>query len=237
MQSDEQLTQARNDLASIVGELARRDDVKQRLAEGKLRVSELNDPEFVWYELLLSFSTMGNSRGKHGLIDNPENFARVQFKYLERLNSSDARLKELQAVLHAAKVRMPDRKAEWLSAAFDRIVAMGGPAAAKLELQSREGRSGKIEFWREFDGIGEKYSRNIMMDVYHPEFRNSIAVDSRIKKISKALGLSFKNYDDAERFFLSVAQQVGIEGWELDRIMYRFLKEFVKGPEPDVQSN
>jgi hypothetical protein len=143
----------------------------------------------------------------------------------------------LQAVLHAAKVRMPDRKAEWLSAAFDRIATMGGPAAAKLELQNREGRAGKIEFWREFDGIDEKYSRNIMMDVYHPEFRNSIAVDSRIKKISKALGLYFKNYDDAERFFLSVAQQVGIEGWELDRIMYRFLKEFVKGPEPDIQSN
>jgi hypothetical protein len=211
--------------------------VKQKLAEGKTRVSELDDPDFVWYELLLSFSTMGNSRGKHGLIDNPENFARVQFKHLERLKSSEARLEELQVVLHAAKVRMPDRKAEWLSAAFDRIAAMGGPAAAKLELQNKKWRAGKIEFWREFDGIGEKYSRNIMMDVYHPEFRNSIAVDARIKKISKALGLSFRNYGDAEQFFLSVAQQVAIEGWGLDRIMYRYLKEFVKGPEPDTQSN
>ena len=228
MQADERLTHARNSLASTVGMLLKRDDVKQKLADGKLRASELNDPEFVWYELLLSFSTMGNSRGKQGLIDDRENFARVQFKHLEGLKSSSARLKELQAVLHAAKVRMPDRKAGWLSAAFDRVAAMGGPGAAKLELQNREGRAGKIDFWRAFEGIGEKYSRNIMMDVYHPEFRNSIAVDARIEKISKALGLSFKNYDDVEQFFLSVAQQAGIEGWELDRIMYRFLDEFVK---------
>jgi endonuclease III len=237
VRADKELTQARDNLISIVRELVGRDDVKQKLAEGKLRVSELNDPEFVWYELLLSVSIMGNSRGKQGLIDSPDNFARVQFKHLERLNSSEARLKELQAVLHAAKVRMPDRKAQWLSTAFDRIAAMGGPTAAKLELLNREGRAGKIDSWREFDGIGEKYSRNIMMDVYHPEFRNSIAVDARIKKISKALGLSFKNYDDAEQFFLSAAQQAGIEGWELDRIMYRFLDEFVKESAPGTQSN
>jgi thermostable 8-oxoguanine DNA glycosylase len=172
---------------------------------------------------------MGNSRGKHGLIDNEDNFRRVQFENLEHLGSGEARSRELHAVLHAAKVRMPDKKAEWLSSAFDRIVAMGGLSGAKEELQRRDGRVGKIQFWREFDGIGEKFSRNIMMDVYDPEFGDSIAVDVRIKKISKALGLSFKKYNDAEQFFLSVAHLVGIEGWELDRMMYRFNEDFVKG--------
>lgn len=225
---DKYFGQARADLVSIVRELARRQDVQQRLAEGKSRASEFERPDFVWYELLLSFSTMGNSRGKHGLIDNPENFSRVQFKALELLGSTEARIKQLRAVLQAAKVRMPAKKAEWLSAAFDRIASMGGPLAAKEQLQKSDARKGMIQFWREFDGIGEKYSRNIMMDVYHPEFRDSIAIDARIKRISKAHGLSFKSYEDAEQFFLGIAKEVGIEGWELDRMMYRFGNEFSK---------
>ncbi len=227
--TDEHITQARNSLTSLARELAQRDDVKQRLANSKSRANELERDDFVWYELLLSFSTMGNSRGKHGLIDNEENFARVQFDRLKRLSSSEARLAEFREVLHLAKVRMPEKKAVWLLAAFDRIAAMGGLNGAKAELEKRNGREGKIQFWREFDGIGEKFSRNIMMDVYHPEFRDSIAVDVRIKKIAKTLGLNFRNYSDAEEFFLSVAHQAGMNGWELDRMMYRFEADFIKG--------
>ena len=43
-------------------------------------------------------------------------------------------------------------------------------------------------------GIGDKYARNIMMDVYHEDFRDSIAVDARIKAVSERLGLSFASY-------------------------------------------
>ena len=49
-----------------------------------------------------------------------------------------------------------------------------------------------MAFSREFKGIGAKYSRNIMMDTYHPEFRDSIAIDQRIKKVSRTLGLMKK---------------------------------------------
>ncbi|MGH9494603.1 MAG: hypothetical protein ACRD3B_06360 [Candidatus Sulfotelmatobacter sp.] len=170
----EQIVEVRSHLLSVIRGLIEREDVKEKLAKGKDRASEWEQPDFVWYELLLSFATMGNARGKHGLIDNLENFKRVQFSMLAQLGSTESRLEELRAVLHAAKVRMPEKKAAWLSAAFDRIAAMGGPTRAKAELEKRKGREGKSEFWREFDGIGEKYSRNIMMDIYHPEFRNSI---------------------------------------------------------------
>jgi hypothetical protein len=64
-----------------------------------------------------------------------------------------------------------------------------------------------------------------MMDVYHEDFRNSIALDVRIKAISDALGLSFSSYAEHELFYLNVARDAGINGWELDRLLFNFRNE------------
>jgi len=79
-----------------------------------------------------------------------------------------------------------------------------------------------------FPGIGPKYARNIMMDVYHEDFRDSIAVDSRLKKISKTLNLKFDTYQEEEQFFLGAAHEASLEGWELDRLIYNHLEEFLE---------
>ncbi|MGA8429714.1 MAG: hypothetical protein WB729_07825 [Candidatus Sulfotelmatobacter sp.] len=186
--------------------------MKARLAKGKAGRKDLDRPDFVWHELLLSFATMGNSRGAEGLIRNRDNYKRVTFETLRRKPTKAARLKELLAVLRAAKVRMPPKKAVWLADAFERVKEMGGPRKAKAELFQREGCEEKIRFWQEFDGIGDKYSRNIMMDVYHPNFKNYIAIDERIKKITRALGLEFRAYEPEEQFYLYVAKRAGLEG-------------------------
>jgi hypothetical protein len=68
-----------------------------------------------------------------------------------------------------------------------------------------------------------------MMDVYHPDFRNSIAVDARIKKITRTLGLTFRTYEEEEKFYLDVAERAGLKGWDLDRIMYRFRDSVIEG--------
>jgi hypothetical protein len=69
----------------------------------------------------------------------------------------------------------------------------------------------------------------MMMDTYHPEFRNSIAVDERLRRISQELGLSFKDkdYESHENFYLDVARKVGLEGWELDRLIFRFVDDII----------
>jgi hypothetical protein len=64
------------------------------------------------------------------------------------------------------------------------------------------------------------------MDVYHPEFRDSIAIDARIKDISQILGISFQNYAQHEQFYLDAAHEAGLNGWELDRLMFHYLQEF-----------
>lgn len=61
-----------------------------------------------------------------------------------------------------------------------------------------------------------------MMDVYHEDFRGSIAIDVRIKAISTALGVSFNTYEEHEQFYLDVAAEAGLNGWELDRLLFWF---------------
>jgi hypothetical protein len=64
-----------------------------------------------------------------------------------------------------------------------------------------------------------------MMGVNHEDFRESIALDVRIKKISEAVGLSFPSYADHEAFYLDVAREAGLDGWELDRLLFNFRPE------------
>jgi hypothetical protein len=219
-------SQIRDRLANVARSLAAQH--RSELEEWKKGAMELNRPDWLWESLLLSFSTMGRSMGAVGLIRNPDLHSKVTYEALAKLSPHERR-RTLKETLRAAKwVRMPDRKAEWLYSAFNRISSeMGGIAEAKQVLLARAGQEAKMQFLRTFDGIGPKYSRNMLMDVYHPDFRDSIAIDQRIQSISKALGLSFKNYDDHERFYLSVAHDAGLNGWELDRLMYRFTKDFL----------
>lgn len=65
------------------------------------------------------------------------------------------------------------------------------------------------------------------MDVYHEDFRNCIAVDARIKAISKGYGISFRTYSEEEDFYLGVAREAGINGWGLDRLLFNFQTEFL----------
>lgn len=197
-----------------------------KLNELKARAKELDQPNWFWHSLLVSASTMGNSRGFKGLIENEENYDKVTFDSLRKLSKED-RDRTLTETLRAAQVRMADIKAARLSRNFDRILEMGGPLSARLELLSLKGRDAKIKFLESFAGIGWKYSRNMMMDVYDPDFWESVAVDARIKAISKHLGLSFKNRKEHEQFYLGVAHGAGLQGWELDRLMYWFQKKFL----------
>lgn len=124
---------------------------------------------------------------------------------------------------------MPEKKAEYILGCYERVREIGGPRVARDRLLSLEGREAKIAFLKSFPGIGDKYSRNIMMDVYHEDFRDSIAVDVRIQNVSEAFGFTFSSYSAHETFYLSIAADAGLNGWELDRLMYNFQADFIQG--------
>ena len=139
--------------------------------------------------------------------------------------NNERRSNQVRRVCREAKVRMPDTKANYILRCFDYVKQLGGLEAAKAKLLTQPGREAKIRFLQTFPGIGPKYARNIMMDVYHEDFRDSIALDSRIKAISDLLGISFSSYIKHESFYLTVARDAGINGWELDRLLFNFNKE------------
>lgn len=212
-------TAGRNRLVTVVRTLA----VEQRaeLERLKQEASGLARPDFIWHYLLQSFSTMGRASGWRGLIGNQDNYRRVTYPVLAAL-SPEARQQQVQQTCRAANIRMPDRKAKFILGCFDYIQRLGGLETAKSRLLSECGRDGKIRFLQTFPGIGPKYARNIMMDVYHEDFRDSIALDVRILAISETLGLSFPSYAAHEEFYLGVASEAGLNGWELDRLLFNF---------------
>lgn len=197
---------------------------REKLLEIKQQADEYGrQPEFIWEALLQSMATLGSSTGYRLL--NEEYHSRVTFGKLAGHRPKE-RKSALEKTLRDAGVRFPKNKAEWLDENFDRINREGGPTEVDKKLKSLQGRDAKLAFLKTFRGIGEKYSRNIMMDAHHPEFLDCIAVDARIKGISKGLGVSFQTYEDEERFYLDVARQVGIEGWDLDRMLWEWDAEF-----------
>ena len=215
-------TAARDRLVTVVRSLAA--ERRNELERLKQDCTGLARSDFIWHYLLQSFATMGRASGWHGLIGNQDNYGRVTYDALTAL-SPEAREAQVRAVCRVAAIRMPDKKADYILACFEKVKCLGGPEAAKAELLAQPGRDAKIRFLESFPGIGPKYARNIMMDVYHEDFRDSIALDVRIKAISDNLGLSFGSYAEHESFYLDVARQAGLNGWELDRLLFNFRPE------------
>ena len=109
---------------------------------------------------------MGRASGWHGLIGNQDNYRRVTYTALAALTRAD-RVAQVRQVCQVAGVRMPDKKAVCILGCFDYVTRLGGPEAAKASLLAQPGREAKIAFLQSFPGIGPKYARNIMMDLYH----------------------------------------------------------------------
>jgi thermostable 8-oxoguanine DNA glycosylase len=195
------------------------------LESQKAHYEDLQRDDFLWHYLLQSFATMGGVSGWNGLIGDETNYRQMSFEALGDVPAAN-RMAHVSAICVRAKVRYPQRKAEYITGCHDKIQAVGGPRVAKERLLQQPGRDAKIVYLRSFPGIGEKYARNIMMDVYHDDFRDSIAIDSRIQAISTEWELTFKSYADHESFYLSVARAAGINGWELDRLMFGFQTVF-----------
>jgi hypothetical protein len=214
----------RRQIAAVAKALARKH--RGKLNELKAESAGLARRDFLWHYLLQSFATMGRAAGWHGLIGNKDHYNQLRYETLARL-SPEERARQIEETCRAAKIRMPGIKAGYIWRCFEQVRALGGPEAAKRKLLAQPGREAKIQFLKSFAGIGDKYARNIMMDVHHEDFRNSIAIDSRIKELSQSWGLSFGTYAEHEAFYLSAATDAGISGWELDRLLFNFTSEFL----------
>jgi hypothetical protein len=195
------------------------------MKEDGREVAERTD--FLWDEIVGAYATWGGSSGWDRLATDPENRSKLAYQALAALSPAD-RHRQIHEVLGQVGVRWPNKKTDYLNECFQQIESLGGPEEATELLLAQKGTQAKIRFLMTLRGIGPKYARDIMMAPYHEDFRNTIAVDTRIKRISQCLGLNFSDYDEEERFYQSVAEKAGINGWELDRLMYNYRDEFLE---------
>jgi endonuclease III len=196
------------------------------LESQKAHCADLKRDDFLWHYLLQSFATLGGVSGSHGLIHNKDNYRQMSYDVFNNILEEAERLRHASEIFSIAKVRYANKKAHYIVACFKKIHGMGGLLAAKEALLRKPDRDEKIGFLKSFPGVGDKYARNIMMDVYHEDFHDSVAVDSRIQTISEKWGLKFNSYAEHESFYLNVAHIADLNGWELDRLMFQFQRVF-----------
>jgi hypothetical protein len=135
---------------------------------------------------------------------------------------------------HERKKRLADatnplrrkRFSPFFEQVFQRIRKAGGPKAVKKEYNAISTAEARIAYWKEFPGIGDKYSREIPMRSYDPFFLNDhFAVDARLRSILKKLFDIPPNYRSAESFFVSVARELKTDCWTLDTVLYDHYKD------------
>ena len=197
---------------------------EEKLAALRANAVDARRRDFIWHYLLQSYSTWGSARGYEGLMKNPANYAAVAYDLL-RGKPPSRRIPAIERVMRRAKVRAPHVKAELLSKAVDVIAALGGPEAATTALWEQKGAAAKLRFLKQLPGVGAKYARNIMMDVYDQDFRASIAVDARILGFARDAGLQTAGLGALEVELLKIADMAGLDGWTVDRVLYWWADE------------
>jgi hypothetical protein len=205
-------------------------DAKQRIEEQKRTAEQRRErSDTLWFELILSMSTWQGSSGSD-LATEKEYYSEVTYNKLLQMPEKE-RVQHLKQVLFDAGVNMHEKKSRYISSHVNRIESMGGLDAAQQEFESKDGKNAKMNFLKQFKGIGDKYSRNIGMDLFHPDFRDTVALDTRIRNVTDELGIGFDSYEQEEEFYIAVADRIGVTPWELDRILYRYTDEVIESVE------
>lgn len=189
--------------------------------------------DVLWYLLLQSMSTLQSSAGHVHIFPNAdkEPLSTITHHALGQMSSA----RREKALSHAfRRVRFGKVKAERLAWNFNLIESMGGLKMATSAMGSLPTMEAKKAWVRRFKGIGEKYARNFWMDIRDPHFENSIAIDSRLASVGRILGMPSDDYDKQEAFFLALAREAGISGWEADRLIYNFRTEILQEAGIDI---
>jgi hypothetical protein len=202
--------------AQIVGQLRRmaafEDSSLEKLKSESAQFGE--HPDWPWIGLVLSGATRGGSWRWEKSV-KPRYEDELSWSAISELAAEERRVR-LETV-----GRFWRQTAIWLEHAYLNVHAAGGPLAVRERL-SQMSANDVINYWKSFKGVKDKYARNIMMDIYHPNFRKDFfAIDSRLEALLPILGYAGqRNYLSMERFLLDLSREVGLNAWDLDRLLY-----------------
>jgi len=173
-----------------------------------------DDPDWPWSGFILSFATMGGSDNWINRIEPRK--SDYSWQRVCQMSASE----RAQAAHELANPRRRHIVIPAFEACFQKFQFSGGPSGVRSEYLTYSTARERIAFLRSFQGIGDKYSRNIPMDIYDPLVRNHFAIDHRIKKIFEIINGHVPRYRFAEEWLNQLARDVGINAWYFDRLLY-----------------
>ena len=146
----------------------------------------------------------------------------------------DALLGEDEADVEAAAARLEALSHRFLTprwaartrpallSTFRRFHAVGGPDRMARNWNGHNQPDSLLRWLKTFPMIGDKYARNMCMDVSHPLILDHIALDHRIHTICDVVEGAPPRipYGRGEGGRRGVANQLGINGWYLDRLLF-----------------
>jgi hypothetical protein len=169
--------------------------------------------DWPWKGLVLSGATRGGSKRADSVMQHYETL--FSWSVISSISDRD----RSDRLLKVGRFKGPT--ARFLEGIYAHIRNVGGLSNMRNHLESMSA-SEIVNFWQAFWGIGPKYARNIMMDVYDSRFHNGyFALDSRIGRLLPKLGFKAgSKYEEQEVFLSGLAFEIGVECWELDRLLY-----------------
>ncbi len=202
----------------------------QNITSGKL-------PHWMWDALIQSFATNGGARHWENVSFLRSAFTtrghEDPFSWPVVLLYSDKELVDWLGVVANPHFQRWEGNRRWL-VEFANEYRDAEKLSRLQDGLAKKDRASCLATLNSIAGISDKYARNLLMDVGHPEFMdNSLALDSRIGKFLWTLtqrkhAYSAKSSEKwTESELVSIAHGLKISAWEMDRLLFWFAKSSV----------
>jgi hypothetical protein len=190
------------------GHLNQDQDRLTALFEAGTRLREQDG--WAWYVFVQSYATNGGVRTWDAFLDDGG----------AELIRWDALFGDLPDDVDAAAARLEALSRRFL--APRRFHAVGGPDVVARTWNGHRQPATLLGWLKTFPMIGDKYARNMCMDVSHPLILDHIALDHRVNELCDRVEGAPRSvpYKGREAWLRGVATELGVSCWHLDRLLF-----------------
>lgn len=213
-------------LIQIINEIP--DDIYYRLDQLKLKgQGYLNREDFLWYCVVRIFAYIWNEKWYESFVDNEKLINIISYNSLKNVLDSDEFYGLLVSTFKQWKVELTEERAYQLIKNYELIDAMGWVEKAKEKALRARWVKWKLEFIKQFHGIGNRYWMKLRMDTYHEDFHDQMLITPQISSISKVMWFDFENESQEIYFYKNISNITWLALWDLDRLINEYSNIFL----------
>lgn len=179
---------------------------------------------WAWDVFVQSYATNGGVRVWNGfLAEGGAELVRWDALFGDNPADVEAAAARLEALSHRFLTpRWADRTRPALLITFRRFHAVGGPERMARTWNGHNQPDSLLRWLKTFPMIGDKYARNMCMDVSLPLMLDHIALDHRIHALCDLVEGAPRRipYRRREGWLRGIAGALGINGWYIDRLLF-----------------